>query len=177
MTDCPDNSNRPEPLPTDYDAELRRVDEMIVDLARHERALTAPPVDLLERVFEASAGELGRSDERSMAPPTRAHVLPLTPRGLAAAAGVALLLTATALLLLLPGRPHQTEPLALEKSLPERLLQEGLMPLIEGLESDYDRRITRTEIAVERLASDDIWVGTPAWGHIESELIVRVEGW
>ncbi len=172
-----DNSTRPEPLPADYEDGLRRVDEALAEQAAHQRAAHGEPVGLSQRVYEASVTLLAGAEERPATSlrPERSWRLPL--RVLAAAAAVALMLTVGAVVWSLSGqRQPRLGPLAGKGALPE-LIGAGAMPLVETLESAYDRRIGRTELVLKHLASADPWNGPSIWEEVESELITTVEGW
>jgi hypothetical protein len=177
MTDLAHNQIRPEPLPPGCTARQKRIDGLLAESAAYELSTSAPPVDLAQRVFEASVSELGKAAKREELSHPVVSGWRLPPRQLAAAAAAVLLLTTAALLLLVPASQRQGGAVAIEKGLPERLLEEGLLPLVEGLESDYDQRIARAELTIEHLAAADVWSDPPFWGRLESELIVQVEGW
>ncbi|MFG0251469.1 MAG: hypothetical protein ACF8NJ_01185 [Phycisphaerales bacterium JB038] len=177
MTDANHNSSRPEPLPADHEAELRRVDEALAAQAAHERATHAIPVGLSDRVYEASAPLLVGAEETPAGAlsPMRRWRLPM--QVLAAAAVVALMVTVGAVLWSMAGQSRRSPgPIEIARDAPS-LLRQGSMPIVETLESDYDARLSRTGLVLERVASSDLWTGPSVWEQVDSELITTVEGW
>ncbi len=177
MTDGADNPTSREALPADYDPRLRRLDALLAEYAAHEQATHPAAADLPQRVFESSLVDLRRGEPAEDSPRRSVVAWRLSGRVLAAAAIIALMLTVSAIMWSRSGGGPSSGPVLLtESDLPE-LLRDGRMPLVGELQSDYDRRIARTEQTLEVLASADPWTGPTIWGQVDSELITNVEGW